>query len=218
MPVNAVPFRSAREIEMAIPMVRDHLAGGGLIAYPTETVYGLGSRPVGEDVARLAELKGRPRGKPFLLLVASRAMAERYGLEFTRAARAVADRFWPGPITLVLPGGPALPELLRGPEGGIAVRWTAHKGIERLIAELDYPLTSTSANPAGQATAPGVAAILEAFEPAVRQGILLVLDGGVLGNVPPSTVVDCTGERLKIVRAGAIPPATLRTALGSLVA
>jgi L-threonylcarbamoyladenylate synthase len=118
-------FRTLADVAAAIEPVRRHLARGGLLAYPTETVYGLGSRALAEDVARLARLKGRQAGKPFLLLVSGRDMLRRYGLALTPAAALLADRYWPGPLTLVLPGGEGrLPDELRGPEGGIAVRRT----------------------------------------------------------------------------------------------
>lgn len=206
-----MPFRTPADVDAAIEPVRGHLKRGGLLAYPTETVYGLGSRVHSADVARLATLKGRRPGKPFLLIVSGRDMALRYGLAFTPAAATLADAYWPGPLTLVLAGGEGrLPDMLRGPEGGIAVRWTGHRGMARLVQALDEPLTSTSANRPGGPTAPGVAAIEADFTTAVSDGTLLVLDGDVLGNVPPSTVVDCTGPLPRLVREGAIPRADLR--------
>jgi L-threonylcarbamoyladenylate synthase len=215
--MTALPFRSEAEVRAAIPQVRTHLRAGGLLAYPTETVYGLGSRPVEADLRALAALKGRAAGKPFLLLVASREMAEAQGLALNESARALTRVFWPGPLTLVLPGGSGrLPDLLRGPEGGIAVRWTSHRGVALLVAALGEPLTSTSANLPGTPPAPGADAILRDFAPAVADGRLLVLDGGVLGNQPPSTVVDCTGPVARVVRPGAISLARLRGAAGML--
>lgn len=215
--MTVLSFRSDKEIQATMPHVERHLARGGLLAYPTETVYGLGSRALTADVAALAALKGRPAGKPFLLLVSSRIMAERTGLYFTAAARALADRFWPGPLTLALRGGEGeLPDALRGPEGGVAVRWTSHRGMATLIDALAMPLTSTSANRPGGPTAPGAGAILETFGQAVERGTLLVLDGGVLGNVPPSTLVDCTQAEPRLIREGAIPRRELRAAAGSL--
>jgi L-threonylcarbamoyladenylate synthase len=214
---ETLAFRTAADVEAAIPRVVAHLRGGGLLAYPTETVYGLGSRPRTQDVRDLAQLKGRAEGKPFLLLVASRDMAEAQGLAFNESAAALARAFWPGPLTLVLPGGGGrLPDSLRGPEGGIAVRWTSHPFVARLVAALGEPLTSTSANLPGAAAAPGVDAIARDFAAAVQAGRLLLLDGGVLGNRPPSTVVDCTRPSPRIVRAGAIPVAELRRAVGPL--
>jgi L-threonylcarbamoyladenylate synthase len=215
--LKALPFQSDSEIATAIPQVVQHLGRGGLLAYPTETVYGFGSRVVQADVAALAALKGRSAAKPFLLLISDRAMAESHGLAFNASADALARAFWPGPLTLVLPGGSGrLPDLLRGPDGGIAVRWTSHQAIARLVAALGSPLTSTSANLPGQPPGPGADAIARDFAPALEKGQLLVLDGGVLGNRPPSTVVDCTRPRAQIVREGTLSVSELRRAVGRL--
>jgi L-threonylcarbamoyladenylate synthase len=212
-----LPFRTANDVDTAIPLAAAHLAANRLLAYPTETVYGLGSSVAVPALAALAQLKGRQPGKPFLLLVSGRAMAEACGLTFTASARALSDAFWPGPLTLVLQGGEGqLPDELRGPEGGIAVRHTSHAGIARLIASVGQPLTSTSANRPGGPTAPGADKVAELFRPEVEAGLLLVLDGGVLGNVPPSTLVDCTQSVPRLVREGALPRAELRRAAGRL--
>ena len=215
--MTPIPFRTAAEAEAAFGRAVAHLRGGGLLAYPTETVYGLGSRARAGEVRALAELKGRRTDKPFLLLVASREMAEAQGLAFNESASALARAFWPGPLTLVLPGGGGrLPDSLRGPEGGIAVRWTSHPHTARLVAALGEPLTSTSANLPGVPPAPGADAISRDFAAAIRAGRLLVLDGGVLGNRPSSTVVDCTSPTPRVVRAGALPVGELRRAVGIL--
>ncbi len=215
--MNPVAFETDDEVEAALPRVVGHLKAGGLLAYPTETVYGLGSRARAADVRALARLKGRRPDKPFLLIVSDRTMAEAHGLAFNDAANALARAFWPGPLTLVLSGGSGrLPDELRGPEGGIAVRWTSHRGTARLVAALGEPLTSTSANLPGMPPAPGAAAIVHDFPAAVEKGVLLVLDGGVLGNSPSSTVVDCTGPVARIIRAGAVSQAELRRAAGGL--
>jgi len=210
-----LPFVTDLEVDAATPRIRAQLDSGGLLAYPTETVYGLGSLPNDLGLDALARLKGRAPHKPFLLLIAGRSMAERAGLSLSPAAQALADAFWPGPLTLVLPGGEGrLPDRLRGPEGGIAVRHTSHLGMARLIGALDTPLTSTSANRPGGPTAPGAASIGSLFANAVAQGHLLVLDGGVLGNVPPSTLIDCTGPVPTLIREGAIPRTELRRKVG----
>lgn len=210
-----VPFVTPEDVARAVPVVSSHLTGGGVLGYPTETVYGLGSLATDEALDALAGLKGRPPRKPFLLLIASRLMAERAGLTFSAAARALAEAFWPGPLTLVLPGGEGmLPARLRGSEGGIAVRHTSHPGMARLIGALGQPVTSTSANRPGGPPAPGAEMIEKLFPDAVAAGTLLILDGGVLGNVPPSTLIDCTAAAPSLIREGAIPRAELRRAVG----
>jgi L-threonylcarbamoyladenylate synthase len=212
-----LPFQTPDEIGAAIPTIATHLAAERLLGYPTETVYGLGSSASIPALGALAKLKGRELGKPFLLLVSGRAMAEAWGLVFSASARALSDAFWPGPLTLVLRGGEGrLPDALRGREGGIAVRHTSHRGIERLVKTTGQPLTSTSANRPGGPPAPGPDKLVEYFHDEVEEGLLLVLDGGVLGNVPPSTLVDCTDSVPRMVREGAIPRAELRRAAGRL--
>lgn len=212
-----IPCRTPAEGRAAAGLIGPLLEDGGLIAYPTETVYGLGSAPTESGLDALARLKGRPPRKPFLLLVSSTAMLDQVGLVLGPAARVLTREFWPGPLTLVLRGGEGrLPDRLRGPEGGIAVRWTSHRGTAAAIAALGYPITSTSANRPGGAPAPGAESIATLFPDAVNDGTLLILDGGVLGNVPPSTLVDCTGSAPILVRAGAIPLEELRRRAGSM--
>lgn len=215
--MTALAFRTDEEVTAALPRAVAHLREGRLIAYPTETVYGLGSRARLADVQAVARLKGRRLDKPFLLLVADQDMAEEQGLAFNEAATALARAFWPGPLTLVLPGGGGrLPDVLRGSEGGIAVRWTSHRGMARLVRALGEPVTSTSANLPGSPPAPGAEAIARDFAPAVEAGTLLVLDGGVLGNSPPSTLVDCTRPAPRLIREGAVTLAELRRSAGRL--
>jgi L-threonylcarbamoyladenylate synthase len=197
--------------------VSRHLDAGRLIAYPTETVYGLGSWPDDAGLDALARLKGRPPRKPFLLLVSSLGMLEATGLSLNASARTLAREFWPGPLTLVLPGGEGrLPARLRGPESGIAVRWTSHAPLAAMIEAMGGPITSTSANKPGGPPAPGADGILGLFPEAIARGELLVIDGGVLGNVPPSTLVDCTKEVPVLVREGAIPREELRRRAGRM--
>lgn len=208
-----LPFTGSA-VAASIPTAVDHLRRGGLLAYPTETVYGLGGNVSDAAVAGVAALKGREPGKPFLLIISDARMAEDLGLLFNASARALARACWPGPLTLALPGGPRLPAMLRGPEGGVAVRHTGHADLARLVAAFGQPITSTSANRPGNPPAPGAERLLEEFKPEVDAGRLLVLDGGVLGRVPPSTLVDCTHDEPKLVREGAIPREELRRLVG----
>jgi L-threonylcarbamoyladenylate synthase len=122
-----VPFRTEADVDAIARQVADHLHAGKLLAYPTETVYGLGSDASDAGLDALARLKHRAPTKPFLLLVSGLDMLTASGLAMTPAARVLVREFWPGPLTLVLRGGEGrLPDRLRGPEGGIAVRWTSH--------------------------------------------------------------------------------------------
>ena len=139
-----VPFWSVEEVEASLTATLAHLARAGVLAYPTETVYGFGGSADQSGVDALVGLKGRAPGKPFLLLIAGSEMIARLGLHLTGAASTLAARHWPGPLTLVLPGGEhRVPDRLRGPEGGVAVRWTPHPGLGRLIRAYGEPITST---------------------------------------------------------------------------
>ncbi|MDQ6831430.1 MAG: L-threonylcarbamoyladenylate synthase [Gemmatimonadota bacterium] len=213
-----VPFWSPHEIESSLSGTIAHLNNRGVLGYPTETLYGFGTAVDGDSVERLVELKGRPAGKPFLLLISSSDMVTRFDLRLNPAAARLAARHWPGPLTLVLPGGERrVPERLRGPEGGVAVRWTSHPAIQRLIAAYGDPITSTSANRPGSPPAMSAAEIADQWGDAMRRGILRVLGGGTLLPSSPSTVVDCVGRRPRVIRPGAISSATLRESVPDLI-
>jgi len=215
---TAVPFWSPEEIEASLSTTIAHLQAGGVLAYPTETVYGFGSAVDVDSVERLVNLKRRPSAKPFLLLVSSSDMIARLGLHLTSAAARIAARHWPGPVTLVLPGGERrVPDRLRGPEGGVAVRWTPHVGLTRLIQAYGDPITSTSANLPGVPPAMSATEILQQWSDAVTRGKIRVLDGGRLSPSNPSTVVDCTGQRPRVIRPGAVPASTLRESAPDLI-
>ncbi len=214
----SIPFWSPAEIEASLSGTIAHLQAGRVLAYPTETVYGFGGAVDFDAVESLVSLKTRPPAKPFLLLIADSAMLGRLGLHLPSAAARLAARHWPGPLTLVLPGGEhRVPKRLRGPEGGVAVRWTSHPGLQRLIAAYGDPITSTSANRPGLPPAMTASEIVQQWSDAIGRGILRVLDGGQLEASPPSTVVDCTGRGARVVRPGAIPAAVLRESVPELV-
>lgn len=215
---KAVPFWSAEEVDASIAGTIAHLQAGGVLAYPTETVYGFGGAVDYESVERLVKLKRRPSAKPFLLLISASEMLTRLGLHLTSSAARIAARHWPGPVTLVLPGGERrVPDRLRGPEGGIAVRWTPHPGLTRLIQAYGDPITSTSANLPGVPPAMSATEILQQWSDAVTRGNIRVLDGGRLQPSNPSTVIDCTGQRPRVIRPGAIPAALLRESAPDLI-
>lgn len=216
--LESVPFWSPVEIESALRKVMLHLELGRVLAYPTETVYGFGGAADEQSVEALVALKGRPPGKPFLLLIAGSAMIAKLGLHLPNFAARLAARHWPGPLTLVLPGGERrVPERLRGPEGGVAVRWTPHPGLSRLLQAYGEPLTSTSANRPGVPPAMSAAEIIEQWPQAISRGQLAVLNGGTLIPSEPSTVVDCTGRLPRVIRPGAISAETLRASVPDLI-
>jgi L-threonylcarbamoyladenylate synthase len=212
------PFWSAEEIDSALQPALAQLEARRVLAYPTETVYGFGSAIDRESVDNLIQLKRRPPGKPFLLLIDGSGMLARLDLQLPSYAAMLAARHWPGPLTLVLPGGEGrVSPQLRGPEGGIAVRWTSHPAMRRLISAYGQPITSTSANRPGAPPAMSSLEVLAQWPDAVARGHLRVLDGGRLSPSEPSTVVDCMGRHPRVIRPGAIPARILRENVPSLI-
>lgn len=214
----SVPFWSPPEIEASLDATIAHLNARGVLAYPTETVYGFGTAVDQAAVETLVQLKRRPPAKPFLLLIAGSEMLARLDLSLTSTAARLAARHWPGPLTLVLSGGDRrVPARLRGPEGGVAVRWTSHEGLQRLLLAYGDPITSTSANRPRQPPAMTAGEIVSQWQSEVARNVIRVLDGGRLVESAPSTVVDCTGHRPRVIRPGAIPSSVLRESAPDLV-
>jgi L-threonylcarbamoyladenylate synthase len=185
------------------------LRRGGIVAYPTETFYGLGA--LARDAAaveRLARVKGRPDGKPLPLLAADRAQVEEVALLGDVAAR-LADAFWPGPLTLVLPARAGLPAAITAGTGTVGIRVPGSAVARALARAAGGAIVSTSANPSGAPppSAPGeLAAVLAAR-------LDLVLDAGRTPGGLPSTVVAIEGEGIRLVRDGAVPFGAVRAAL-----
>lgn len=212
------PFWSDAEVTAAIPHALAQIERRKVLAYPTETVYGFGGGIDRESVEALIRLKGRAPGKPFLLLIAGSEMLTGLSLQLPSYAANLVARHWPGPLTLVLAGGERrVPRELRGPEGGIAVRWTSHPAMARLILANREAITSTSANRPGVPPATTAGEILSQWGEAIALGTLRVLDGGRLAHSPPSTVVDCMGRHPRVIRPGAIPAHTLRESVPTLI-
>jgi L-threonylcarbamoyladenylate synthase len=189
-----------------------HLSEGGLLALPTETVYGFGCAADPGPVDDLMTLKGRGPDRPFLVLVPDREAVAR--LAWTEEARELARVFWPGALTLILEDPEGLfPPGIRSPRGTVAVRRTPHSLARRVVEALGRPMVSTSAN---LPCAPPALSAREAWLAAralVAGPRLWVLDGGALDPSEPSTLVDCTGSEPKILRAGAVPVHRLRCVL-----
>lgn len=216
--VPTIPFWSPAEIESSIAGTIAHLNAGGILAYPTETVYGFGTAVDNASVESLVQMKRRPPGKPFLLLIGHPSQISRLALSLPAYAAHLAAAFWPGPLTLVLPGGDhRVPARLRGPEGGVAVRWTPHEGLQRLLEVYGEPITSTSANLPGVPPALSASEIISQWTGATNRGTLRVLDGGRLTASEPSTVVDCTGRRPRVIRPGVLSAKQLRECVPDLI-
>ena len=196
------------------PAARDEaialLRAGRIVAVPTDTVYGIAADlAIPDAIERLFAAKGRPPEKAVAVLLADAAQASVLGI-VGPAARVLAERFWPGGLTLVLPARPdaGLPGILVAGTPTVGVRVPDHPAPRALAAALG-PLPTTSANRSGEADARDAAEIAERLGDAIA----LVLDDGPIRGGPASTVVDCTLERPVVRRVGAITPARIAAAL-----
>jgi L-threonylcarbamoyladenylate synthase len=177
------------------------LGAGGLVAFPTETFYGLGAAALDAGaVRRVFRAKGRQETKPLLVLVDSPAMVQMVAVEVPAAARRLMAQHWPGPLTLVLRAGPAVPDEVTAGTGTVGVRVSSHPVARGLVRALAGPVTAPSANPSGAEPPTTAAAVLGYFEGVIA----LVLDGGPTPGGPPSTVLDLTVEPARVIRQGAV--------------
>lgn len=186
------------------------LAAGGLVAFPTETVYGLGADARdGRAVAAIFAAKGRPRFNPLIVHVAGLAEAEALAA-FDDTARRIAAAFWPGPISLVLPLRPdaGLSDLVTAGLPSVAIRVPAHPIARALLAAFGGPVAAPSANPSGRVSPTRAAHVLEGL----GGRIAAVIDAGACPVGIESTIVKLTGGRAVLLRPGGVPAEALRAA------
>jgi len=187
------------------------LLNNGVIAYPTDTVYGLGAHYMSEKaVKRICQVKGRPSGKGFPLLLSCVDDVDTVVTEKSEQMLIFAKAFWPGALTLVLNARPEIPEEITGSSKTVAVRVPDHPIPRGLVEKLGAPIVGTSANLSGgpdPVTAIDVKSVL-------GDKIDCILDGGPTAQAAPSTVLDLTGSTPKVLRIGAIGVTSLQSAIG----
>lgn len=205
MPAPIIPH-SPKGISQAAACVES----GGLLVFPTETVYGLGVdlRDTGA-IRRIFAVKGREREQALPVLIAAQDQLDQVVSSLPPDARTLIDRFWPGPLTLVLPAHDRLPRVLTGGLPTVAVRQTASPVASALIEHLGKPLTGTSANRSGQPAATTAADAAATF----GNDVDLILDGGPSSSIIPSTIVDVSGPSVTILRPGRIEETAVHAAL-----
>jgi len=187
------------------------LRGGGLIAYPTETFYGLGVKfDMGDSLKRLYELKRRPEEKAMPLIIGetgllSSIVSREWLRDIPPLAKTLMARFWPGPLTLLLPAREGLPGYLTAWTGMVAVRIPGESFALQLARRAGFPITATSANPSGMPPADSA----EMVEGYFGGSIDLLVDGGKTPGGLPSTIVDLSGGRIRVVREGAVSPSLI---------
>jgi len=187
-------------------VVKSHLAAeiitrGGIIAFRTDTFYGLGADPFNRSaLQRIKQLKGREAAKPILVVIGDLEQLERFIAERSRAFDLLAERFWPGALTLIGQAAMAVPEELTAGTGTIGVRLPGDDNVRALLRECGGALTATSANPSESDPARTAAEVESYFGATVD----LIVDGGEARVDLPSTVVDAAGPEPKLIREGAV--------------
>jgi L-threonylcarbamoyladenylate synthase len=188
--------------ESVIRRAASVILAGGVVAYPTDTLYGLAVDPRNaQAVERLFAAKQRTPDQAIPLIAADLLQVEREVGRLTDLARRLASRFWPGPLTLVIAASPGISPSIHGGSGSVAVRVPDHGVARMLAADCGCAITSTSANLSGQ-RAPRTAD--EIVQP-LRDRIDALLDAGAAPGGPPSTIVDVTGSAPALVREGVVP-------------
>jgi L-threonylcarbamoyladenylate synthase len=198
----------------AIARAGEIIRSGGLVAFPTETVYGLGADATNDRaVAAIFAAKGRPTFNPLIVHVANLAAAERL-VEFTPVARELAAKFWPGALTLVLPRKTNSPVSLLASAGldTIAVRVPAHPVAQSLLAAARTPIAAPSANASGRISA----TTAKHVEDELRDKVDLILDGGPASLGIESTVIGFDGDRAVLLRPGGVPRDEIEAIAGKL--
>ncbi|MBI4894749.1 MAG: threonylcarbamoyl-AMP synthase [Candidatus Aenigmarchaeota archaeon] len=172
---------------------------GGIVVYPTETLYGLGANIMDtESTQKVFDIKGRKEDKPISIVFRDLGQAEKYAV-FNENSRRLAELFMPGPITLILPAKINLGEIFGGDR--IAVRISSNRVVQAILEKTRFPITATSANLSGKTDPVSAKDSIEQ----IGEKVDVVLDSGECEYGRPSTVVDVTGGRVEVVREGVIP-------------
>jgi L-threonylcarbamoyladenylate synthase len=199
----------------AIEEAAQVLERGGLVAFPTETVYGLGARAFDERaVLRVFNVKGRPQHHPLILHVTTENQARALAIGWPDAASRLARAFWPGPLTVVVQRGDRVPAAVAGGGSSVAIRAPRHAVAHALIAALGEPVAAPSANRFRELSPTIAAHVLKQL----HEGVDLLLDGGPCDAGIESTVVDVRGARPRVLRPGAVSFSMLREVVGELEA
>ncbi|MCX5864260.1 MAG: L-threonylcarbamoyladenylate synthase [Deltaproteobacteria bacterium] len=199
-----------RVTDKALAQACTVLRTGGVVAFPTETYYGLAVDPFNQAaLSRLFALKGRSSDKPVLLIADNPSQLETLVAEIPPPFTLLMERFWPGPLTLVFPGAAALPALLTGNRGTIGVRVSSHPVARQLVRAFGRPITATSANLSGHSPAVGASGVCSQLGLEVEA----VLDGGETPGGQGSTLLGYQEGKVCLLRAGVIPFAEIEAVL-----
>ena len=200
---------TAADVERAAAI----LARGGLLGIPTETVYGLGANGLDpEAVAHIFEAKGRPQDNPLILHVPSAEWLARYCADIPAAAYTLAERFWPGPLTMILRRKPVVPDAVTAGLDTVGMRCPAHPVCRAIIAAAGVPVAAPSGNTSGRPSPTNMADMLEDMDGKIDG----IVDGGPCAVGVESTIIDLTAEPPRLLRPGGVTLEELRDALGEV--
>ena len=200
----------ARVTDEALAHACAVLQAGGVVAFPTETYYGLAVDPFNRAaLSRLFTLKGRSADKPVLLIIDNPSQLDSLAAEVPPPFAVLMEKFWPGPLTLVFPGAESLPELLTGHRGTIGLRVSSHPVARQLVRAFGRPITATSANFSGQSAAVTACGVREQL----GLGVDVVIDGGETPGGQGSTLLGYQEGKVCLLRAGVIPFAQIEAVL-----
>jgi len=190
------------------------IRSGGLVAVPTETVYGLAGNGLDEAAVReIYEVKGRPEMKPLSLMVPGIEAIEDYCVSVPEAAKALADKYWPGPLTIILKSRDIVPEIVRAGGATVGLRCPDHPLSLALLRQSGLPLAAPSANPSGEPSPKSAEKVMEYFDGKIEA----ILDGGQCGIGLESTIIDMSSTPYKVLRQGALPGSDIaRTLVDSM--
>lgn len=197
--MRVIAIRGTEPLDRQLAPAVEEILGGGVVGLPTETFYGLAADPRSPAaIARLFALKGRDAAKTIALLAADLAQVEAMA-ELPAAARRLAQAFWPGPLTLVLPARRGLAPGVCSDAGLVGVRISSHPVARSLASGCGHAVTATSANRSGAPPAATAAAVAHAMP-----DLPVLVDGGPAPGGAPSTVVEVSGGQVKLLRPGAV--------------
>ena len=208
--VSSIKVPDSRETrERAARVIHE----GGVIAFRTDTFYGLGADPFNrEALRRVSRLKGRDKGKPILVVISDAAQAERFMANHSKLFNSITARFWPGALTIVVKAQPQVPAELTAASLTIGLRLPDDDAVRSFVRSCGGALTATSANLAGDPPARTADEVARSFP----QELDLIVDGGPSLSDKPSTVVDLSGERARLIREGVISRSELQDAFRAL--
>lgn len=188
-------------LEQVLHYTADMLKKGGIIAYPTETFYGLGAKFDMEDsLKKLYDIKQRPEEKAMPLIIGNKELLTVITASMNKTAVSLMDRFWPGPLTLIFLAKENLSEYITAGTHKVAVRIPGESFALYLAITASFPITATSANLSGTSPAQDAETVIRYF----GDKIDLIIDGGTTSGGLPSTIVDVTGDEIKMLREGMI--------------